>query len=68
MDFPQIIRALKMINIKVVIALMIIMVSIPITIFVPEYKKLHVKPDTGKEHKKGVIYYKGGNHDYYLNS
>ena len=31
-------------------------------IFVPEYKKLHVKPDSsGKEHKKGVIYYKGGN-------
>lgn len=25
---------------------------------IAEYKKLHVKPDTGKEHKKGVIYYK----------
>ena len=32
-----------------------------ITIFVAEYKKLHVRPETGKEHKKGVIYYKGGN-------
>jgi len=25
---------------------------------ISEYKKLHVKPETGKEHKKGVIYYK----------
>ena len=35
--------------------------SFVITIFVPEYKTLYVKPDTGKDHKKGVIYYKGLN-------